>query len=298
MSSIEKEYYYIFLDTNAFYSKRISYNIFNSSVLKNLIDVRNNYNKYFKKKREIKLIFPEIVVKERYAQENNKIKKVLDKFRGEIKNLNEPALISEIDNLLNKLSERVVEEGDKFLTTNKIKLAPQTVEHYLQEIIKKKIENRKPFRIVEKDDEKYEKGFFDALIWYSIIDYIQKLYGNDEEFYCSSYQYVFVILLTNDKDFNSDELEAEFLDKTGIKISIISFDNNYKYDMADQNFNKLLSKILSNSNNNSIKLIKIYYSTMNDGIEINSVYPMPLGINILSFITPEKRYSPNIKRFF
>lgn len=294
MTSDEKEYYYIFLDTNAIYSKRINYNIFNTSVLKNLIDVRNNYNQYFRETREIKLIFPEIVIKERYIQEIHKIKIELERFRSSIKHLDEPSLIKELNNVIQKVSERIIHDGDDFLVSNNIEQIPPSVEPYLQEIIKKKIENRKPFRIIEKEDKKFEKGFFDAVIWYSIVDYIKKLYFDHEPvFYNGSNENIFVIFLSNDKDFGSEELELEFFSETGIKISIIPFENTYRYDLSDQNFNKLLSKILSNSNCNSIDSIKIYYSEMSDEIDINSIYPSPLGINILSFISPPKRYSLN-----
>ena len=294
MTSDEKEYYYIFLDTNAIYSKRINYNIFNTSVLKNLIEVRNNYNQYFRETREIKLIFPEIVIQERYIQEINKIKIELEKFRSSIKHLDEPSLIKELENVIQKVSERIIHDGNDFLVSNNIEQIPPSVEPYLQEIIKKKIENRKPFRSIEKEDKKFEKGFFDVVIWYSIVDYIKKLYFDHEPvFYNDSNENIFVIFLSNDKDFGSEELELEFFRETGIKISIIPFENTYRYDLSDQNFNKLLSKILNNSNCNSIDSIKIYYSEMSDEIDINSIYPSPLGINILSFISPPKRYSLN-----
>jgi hypothetical protein len=289
MTSHEKEIYYIILDSNMVYVRSLNYNIFNTNVLKNLIEIRNRYNKYFKKTREIKLIFPEIVVKERYNQEIVKISSELKKFKDTIKRLDEPRLITELDNVICIIDKKIKDIGKKFLLENHIEVIPASVEDYLSLIIDKKISNQKPFRIVENKDGIIEKGFCDAIIWYSIINYANTHLIDSES--CGIPENVHLIFLVNDKDFRSDDLDQEFKQKTGTKLEIIPFIQTCKNDITDVNFKKLLKRILQNSQNNSIEIITIYYSKIQDVITVTSVYPLPLNINLLSVFSIKNNYS-------
>jgi len=292
MTPEDKEIYYIFLDANAIYLKYPQYNIFKSTLLKNLIKVRDSYNKFFKSTREIKLIFPEIVIKERFNQEKNRINLEFNKVQKYIKKLDDSNLNTEMHQIVQKILYNLEKESNDFLETNKIEQIPASIEKYIQRIIQRKLENRKPFCIIEKDGRKYEKGFFDALIWYSILNYVKKLTEQDEWIiFPHSMEGIFIIFLTNDSDFVSTELEKEFLIETGLNIKIISFKNNYRPDILDPDFNDLLSTILADSDSNKIETIRIYYSIFEDRIEIQSIYPLPLDINILSFFSLQKQYS-------
>lgn len=271
------------------YVRSLDYNIFNTNVLKNLIEIRNRYNKYFKKTREIRLIFPEIVVKERYNQEIAKISSELKKFKDTIKRLDEPRLITEVDNVIGVIDQKIKDIGDDFLSANHIKIIPASVENYLDLIIDKKILNQKPFRIVENKDGIIEKGFCDAIIWYSIINFVNTNLIDPELGYIPETDHL--IFLVNDKDFRSDDLNQEFRQMTGTDLEIIPFIQTCKNDITDVNFKKLLKRILQNSQNNSIEQITIYYSTIKNDIFVSSIYPLPLNINLLSVFPIKNHYS-------
>jgi len=288
MQGGNKETYYIILDSNMVYVKSLDYNIFDTNILKNLIAIRNRYNQYFKGTREIKLIFPDIVIKERYNQEIHKILSVLCHFQSSIKRLEEPDLINALDEVIKQIDKKIRDRGNEFLQKNKIDQMPSQINYYIDRIIDKKISNQKPFRIIEKENETFEKGFCDAIIWYSIINFvntqlIDPITGCIEE-------NTFIIFLCNDKDFRSEDLTCEFLKETGINIDIIPFSKNCRNDIADMHFNELLRRILQNSQNNSIEQVKIYFSKMDGKIIVNSVYPLPLNINVLSFIPLNANY--------
>ena len=271
------------------YVNSLDYNIFETNILKNLLTIRDNYNTYFSETREIKLIFPDVVVKERYKQETQKILSTLETFRSAIKGLDETSLIKELDKIIPKIRNKIIYEGEKFLEEKNIEEIPTSINDYIDRIIDKKIHDLKPFTVVfDKKGEKYEKGFLDAVIWYSIIDYTRKQiiidpeigYENETDFY---------IFLGNDKDFDSEELKKEFLSETGKNIDILNF-NGCTVGIDNQRFKELLEKILSNSKNNKIEQITIFFTKNGEKNTIRSVCPEPLNIDIFSLCPSEESF--------
>jgi hypothetical protein len=50
------ESFYIFLDTNLFYSPKITYNIFKIKLMEDILSLRNSFNKMFSGFRNIKVL--------------------------------------------------------------------------------------------------------------------------------------------------------------------------------------------------------------------------------------------------
>ena len=285
----DKERFFIFLDTNMVYVKSLDYNIFETNILKNLLTIRDNYNTYFSETREVKLIFPDVVIKERYKQETQKILSTLETFRSTIKGLDETSLIEELDKIIPKIRNKIIYMGGKFLREKNIEEIPTSINDYIDRIIDKKIHDLKPFTVVfDKKGDKYEKGFLDAVIWYSIIDYTRKQVIIDPEIGYEN-ENDFFIFLGNDKDFDSEELKKEFLSETGKNIDILNF-NGCTVGINNSQFKELLEKILNHSKNNIIEKITIFFTKIGEKNVIRGVTPEPLNIDILSLCPSEKNF--------
>jgi predicted nucleic acid-binding protein len=54
----------LILDTNLLYTHRPDYNIFHSSKMKKIVQIKTNYNQIFGEYKQIDLYFPQMVIEE------------------------------------------------------------------------------------------------------------------------------------------------------------------------------------------------------------------------------------------
>jgi hypothetical protein len=284
------ESFYIFLDTNLFYSPKITYNIFKIKLMEDILSLRNSFNKMFSGFRNIKILIPQLVVEETYSIKANIIKSEFIKFQEHIKHLEE----RDLKNSLIRISEEMLEfrldsSGERFFSDNKIEIVPYCHYKYFHAIIQKSIKKQLPFK--PKYDEKKNRyvgddGFKDTVIWFSIIDYVKKN--------CSPNTDHVFFFTNNKKDFMSELTLLEFKILTGMDIEIIDFKSNNP-NINDSEFTPFLNYILDKSHFPipvKINKINISYLKLKNKAEMNSIFVEPLSINIISLVNCEKKF-PN-----
>lgn len=284
------ESFYIFLDTNLFYSPKITYNIFEIKLLEDILSLRNSFNKVFSGYRNIKILIPQLVVEEIYSIKANTIKSEFIKFQEKIKHLEERKLK---DSLI-KISEEMLEYnlnsfGERFFSHNNIEIVPYCQCKYFHAIIYKSIKKQLPFKPKfneKKDCYVGDDGFKDTVIWFSIIDHVKENCNPNTD-------HVF-FFTNNKKDFMSELTLYEFKGLTGIDIEIIDFKSNNP-NISDSEFTPFLNDVLDKSRFPipvKINKINISYLKLKNKAEINSIFVEPLSINIISLVNCEKKF-PN-----
>lgn len=283
------ESFYLFLDTNLFYSSKISYNIFEIKLMEDILSLRNSFNKVFSGYRNIKVLIPQLVIEEIYSIKANIIKSEFIKFQEKIKHLEE----RELKNSLIRISEEMLEYnlnsfGDHFFSHNNIEIVPYCHYKYFHEIIHKSIKKQLPFKPKfneKKDCYVGDDGFKDTVIWFSIIDYVKENCNPNTD-------HIF-FFTNNKKDFMSELTLFEFKGLTGMDIEIIDSKSNNP-NISDSEFTPFLNYILDKSHFPipvKINKINISYLKLKNKAEINSIFVEPLSINIISLVNCEKKFS-------
>jgi len=284
------ESFYLFLDTNLFYSTKLTYNIFEIRLMEDILSLRNSFNQVFDGYRNIKVLIPQLVVDEIYSIKGNIIKSEFNIFQEKIKHLEE----SELKNSLVRISEEMLEFkldsfGKHFFSNNSIEIVPYCNYKYFHAIIRKSIKKQLPFK--PKFNEKKNRyvgddGFKDTVIWFSIIDHVKENCNPNTD-------HVF-FFTNNKKDFMSELTLYEFKGLTGIDIEIIDFKSNNP-NISTSEFTPFLNHILDKSHFPipvKINKINISYLKLKNKAEINSIIVEPLSINIISLVNCEKKF-PN-----
>jgi len=284
------ESYYLFLDTNLFYSNKVSYNIFEIILMRDLLYLRNGFNKVFSGYKAIKILIPKLVVDEIYSIKEYFIKAEISKFQNQIKHLEE----TELHNILKKIHDETVSHtlelaGINFFSKYGVEIIPYCNNEHLPTIIDKSIKKELPFK-PKFDDKKNNRpvgddGFKDTVIWFSIIDYVKTHCNPDMD-------HIF-FLTTNQKDFKSDQTILEFKEQTGIDIEIIDFKSENPRT-GDIEFTPFLNYILGKSHvpiSVKINTINISYSELENKAEINSILAEPISVNLNSIIKCKEKFS-------
>lgn len=280
------ECFYLFLDTNLFYSEKVTYDIFGIKLMTDLLAIRDNFNKIFVGYRRIKIFIPKLVLDEIYSIKTHIIQSEVIKFRNKIKNLNEKALITSLNQIYNNIHYSLESSGNYFFSRNNIEIVPYCDNNYFPIIIEKSINKRLPFKPYfdpKKEREVGDNGFKDTVIWYSIIDYVRKK--------CTKNTNHIFFLTNNEEDFKSDSTLLEFKQITGIDIEIIKF-KSANPNVNDMEFNPFLNVVLDKSHISiPVKLghVDISYLMINDKVDITSIIAEPLHINIKSAVNFEQK---------
>ncbi len=184
----------------------------------------------FKKKIEeltekFDLFIPEVCIRERSGQQYVEWKNKYDEiniFEDKYKELIEIKFKKNIKNLED--IENLVEETYKSL--NNVKFIPIDEKGKMyEETMKRACRKMAPF---SKDKNASDKGFKDALLWVSLLNYFKEnLYEKD------------IILITSDSSFEkrADELRTEFFDLTGKSIEFK--DNSYTKEILGDSIESL-----------------------------------------------------------
>ena len=185
-----------------------------------------------------KFNFSRIVLKELSKQVTESYEKDLEILKR-FKSINDETI--EIERQFIKNIDKEIEDYIKNEKGNIIEI-PTSTESY-KKIIDRAINKKKPF-CGDKGDS--DKGFKDAIQWESILKYAKD---------CKSTKY---ILLTENKNDFTDELEKEFMDKTKKNLKIfknIGEAQKYILELNDEKSNYDLVKELLDEmfNNNKIK---------------------------------------------
>jgi len=269
---VQKGYFYIFLDTNTLMSKASPCDIFTTDLLKNVLLLRDFIERYFPSTKEMKIILPEMVLKERYQQKYKwlelDIPRTINLLEGFFENKAESRDIrhSINDNKAN-LYNIVEQIGAEYLAKNRIETTKPCDMKHFQTIIKKSIMNEAPF---EKNSD---KGFKDTIIWFSIVDYVKENVIED---------YVKIILITHNlRQFNVPELCEEFRKYTGYEITCIGFDGGKSnIGITHPEFGKLVKHVLKTSQSDILQAIRLSYFKLHDKVVIEEFRADPLPINL------------------
>ena len=239
-----------------------------------LLKIRDNYNDIFGDHKQILLHFTEVVVKEIFSIKNEISKQKLQEVTKTVKYLESDTLKVELETIDKNFTEQLKSNGESFILKNNIITVPCCSGCYLENIVQKSLDKKMPFKPIfdkKKKRRAGDNGFKDTVIWYSIIEYInkQEIKDNDQ-----------VILLTNNiSDFESELTLREFESLTHKKIHITNF---YPAKYNDLKSPVFLSIILENSNNLKIDTINISYLKIKDEIQIHSISGSPFYFNLAS----------------
>ncbi len=192
--------YYIIFDTNILYRRYDKHGDFNefsfSSTFQNVIDIVNEFDLY----EYVTIVIPSVVWSEMIEQEieshDTKLKELLEKckkFKFPEIEINSKTLDYRRF-IVDKASEYKTENLSKF---NKVIDLPFPTRNRFDSIVERAFDKRPPF---EGKDTKSDKGFKDALLWESILEFSENI------------ENINVILYTKDNIF-SNELEQEYNDQ-------------------------------------------------------------------------------------
>lgn len=275
------KHFYVFIDTNLLYNNKIDYNIFETYIMKYLLEIRDSINTIFEDSKKISYYFAEMVCNEAYSITKEQIKIEFEEFVKKIEYIDEKKLKDELNEIITNLDQKINEKKDKFILDNEIIIVPHCNSSYFQNIIEKAIDKKLPFKPKYNQKKKRyvgDNGFKDAVIWYSIIDYIKDKTISDKDH---------IILLTNNKsDFESEEMLREFEDIVRKEIHVIDVPN-----VKDSKFSEFINLILKDSKHIKIDSINISYLNTNNNVRINSIEFSPLDFNISSIFNNNFKFS-------
>lgn len=222
-----------------------------------------------------KLLVPQIAIDEIYKQQLEAFDKVKENFL-EIKQKCEN--LYGIDMNINpelNYADFLMEVKESYLKHNDVEILPICNESRFGKIVERALNKQAPFEGGDKG--KSDKGFKDALIWESILEFADTIDGPNE-----------FIFITNDKGFHSI-LTKEFEIITGKNITFYNKDDQQKIDFQVQKYSEdklvknKLATVNENIQNNIEILIQVIEEEMKLKTEING-----LDCNITTFyVEPE-----------
>ncbi|MCI8285344.1 MAG: DUF4935 domain-containing protein [Firmicutes bacterium] len=167
-----KTEYYLIFDTNTLfqqYDKKADFTSFSfNATYNNVIDMINQLDIY----DEVELIIPSVVWREMEQQIIDKHDESIENFKSTIRKKKFPEfLISEnvIDDYSLYIKSKIeIYKTDLLSGLNRIIELPIATSDRFDSIVKRAFEKRPPF---EGKDKKSDKGFKDALLWESILDF-------------------------------------------------------------------------------------------------------------------------------
>lgn len=208
-----------------------------------------------------------------------------------IKFFDEEKLYNEFHEVKTNYPNKINEKINQVISHFQIGVIPFCDEKYFPDIIKKAIDKKLPFKPkYDKSKKRWvgDKGFKDAVIWYSIIQFALTENINDNDH---------IILLTeNIKDFKSDEMLKNFNEITGKDIHIFSLEGSEEEDKSNES--SFLDILLRDSEHLTIDSITISYIELKESIKINSIRGSPLDFNLSSLFSryiDKEEFKPQIE---
>ena len=156
----------------------------------------------------VSILVPEVVLRELVRQRIEDFNRFMNSYAKIYKCIDDCG-ISKVDIERDNYPEDVIGQINEWMKLNDIKTIPICNKTYFDSIIEDAIEKRPPF---EGKDKKSDKGFKDALIFYSLIDFAKK---NPGEY----------ILWTQDSLYmgnNTRDNISFFLQETGCEFHVIN----------------------------------------------------------------------------
>jgi hypothetical protein len=271
-NKIQKEHFYIFLDTNTLMNQTNSWDIFTTDLLRNVLVLRDFIERDFSIFKEIKIILPELVLKERYKQKYKKLEPSIATVIDLLEDIYEGnnayrEVYPPIRTVKENLYSIIEQKGEEYLSKNRIEVTRPCDSRHFSRITAKVIQNEAPF------EENSDKGYKDTLIWFSIIDYVQE---NVKE--ASSK----ILLITHNlRQFDAPRLHEEFKEYTGYEIICVGFDGGKSnIDITHPEFSKVLEHVLRTNQSDMLKKIRISYFRRHDEAIIEGFWAEPLPINL------------------
>ncbi len=277
---------FVFIDTNLLWNDKKNFNIFNTFFLKQMIILRDFFLQEVKT-TEIRIVIPQPTICERYKQKYDLIKIDIDSALATLNNLKEIMqfnnydAINQLETFRERLSLIIKAKGDEFLEINKIYSTPECPNEYFEKIIKKAYEKEKPF------DSKKVDGFKDALIWYSIINYLKDEYVEKDD--------LIFLFTQNKRDFASEKTLVEF--KTLVQNDLHIIDFKRPVQICHSESREFLKYVLKEAQNTKITNIKIEYSESEELLIIENIFADPFPSNLVSLIDKTRIRRIDCKNF-
>ncbi|WP_048151769.1 PIN domain-containing protein [Methanolacinia paynteri] len=276
-----KKKIYIFVDTNHIYNTKNDLDLFSTKFLNYLLRLKNFFSAEIGQV-EIEIIFPDTVVKERIQQKFDQIFPLINSSIACIDKLckynsiDETELIKNMNILKENLKGNLDKIASDFLIAEDIQRTSTCSGDNFNKIIEKAIKKEVPFNTDKS------RGLKDALIWYSIQDYIDsKDISSEDQFF---------FFTENIKDFNSQDNKKEFIDKFKKELQYVNL-KNANFENHDEKIKNFLVNIITNFKEYEITSFRIIYSEYNSFIKIFEVFAKPLPFNFAPMI--RKKYSKN-----
>ena len=266
---------FIFIDTNLLWNdkKNVNFNIFCTFFLKQMIILRDFFSQEVPT-TEMRIIFPQTAICERYKQKHDLIKNNLDLTLDTLENLktieqfdNDDA-ITQLKDIQDRLFLVIQSKGREFIKNYKIHVAPECPNEYFEKIIKKAYAKEKPF------DSKKVDGFKDTLVWYSIIEYLKREHVETED--------LIFLFTQNKRDFASENTLAEFKSLVQNEIHIIDFEKPQQ--ICHSGNREFLKLILKEAQKTKITNIRIEYSETEHTLVIENIFAEPFPSNLVSLV--------------
>lgn len=272
---VKQKRVFIFLDTNLLWNdkKNENFNIFCTFFLKQLIILRNFFLQEVPT-TELRIIFPQTVIYERYKQKTDLLTKNLDltlntlETLKKIEQFDNDNAITQLKDIQDRLYLVVQTKGWNFIKEYNIIIAPECPNEYFEKIIKKAYAKEKPFDSTKVD------GFKDALVWYSIIDYLNKEHAEKED--------LIFLFTQNKRDFESENSLTEFKTLVQNDIHIIDFEKPQQ--ICHSGNREFLKLILKEAQTTKIANIRFEYSESERSLVIENIFADPFPSNLVSLV--------------
>jgi hypothetical protein len=267
---------FVFIDTNLLWNddkNKKNFDIFSTFFLNQMLLLRDFISQEIKN-TEMRIVIPKTTICERYKQKYDYILTDIGNVLLSLKNLkrieqfDNVDVILELESIQKGLYTTIKSNGDEFLKNNKIHSTQECPNEYFEKIIKKAYNKEKPF------DNKKADGFKDALIWYSMIDYLKNEPIKKEDL---------IFFFTNNiRDFKSKITLDEFKTLVQNDIHIIDIDKSEQIYHTD--YKEFLKDILKDAQKTKISNIRIEYCEFDNSVIIEKIWADPFPNNLASLI--------------
>lgn len=282
----KKKQIFVFMDTNMVWNKTFDFNVFAITFLNQIITLRDFFEQEVKDS-QIKIIFPNTVVRERFKQKYDILYEEIGKTLNTLiilkknRKFNNDEAIEMLKYIQNQLHATIESEGKQFLHKYDIVVTPECPNEYFEKIVERAFKKETPFRNKNSD------GFKDAILWYSIIDYLKKeTLGNDDSIF---------FFTENTIDFESEFNYKEFNALINKDLHIIGFKSKPKQIFDSEN-REFLKYALKEAKDIEITEIEFTYSESADEVIVEKIYAKPFPSNLVSLINGVGKERKNCKK--
>lgn len=275
---------YIIFDTNILHLR--SYNDFSKFVFHQIYEEIQGKIERHDVVKNFELLVPEITIQELFQQQLKAFVENIYLLKDAYSNCQQ---LYEIDLKIDdsfQYEPYLIKMRHQYLSSKDINILPICNENKFSNIVNRALNKKAPF---EGRDKKSDKGFKDALIWESILEFASENEG----------EYIFI---TNDKGFQQD-LIKEFEQVTHKSISFYNKDERQKLDLHIEKYSeeKIIRMKLKTVQSN----IEIYFedflesikSKALNNIQVNGTGCTVTECNLINEIIDLNEIGENIYKF-